>query len=577
MNASLNFTTTSKSSSFVDLFAAVLSFTQPSRTTRGDWMMNLALVDESVPTCENEGNSTVSYIKSVTINIFVKFEDKARLPMVRYAGDVVRFHRVKLQRWKDDIQLLGVGEASYVVFRGNVDDPDATTEMSVFPSSENSVVTDEDMERGMNVWKWAQRRIRLHATMKAEHSFKLSDVSPQDSTQMEWFGQQRQDSRGDLTCMVTAILPVQHTEATDGISPRGFLRLWDGTGPPTSDRLPIDNSIAREAVRTGDPPAAALVKLAGMIKKIRKLRQNPNLLPPKQLTGRVVSLAIWETQHWDLIQEGIVTVGSFIHLRNINDSKMSNSDFRCLMVHHKSSFTPLPDLTFEVMNVLEEHNNRLLRQDPINPDSGILPFGTEGDLECVGPTGPTTQSRRTHPSQPLTAPAAAPQHEQQAATRPPDSDGIRRAAQNGVTNAPAQRFQKLQDFDTAPPGSTFEGYVRLLWIVPPERSLSSEGLQQICRKKEGASSDDDRYYYFGLRIEEETSSYAVEALVWRDSDSVGSMVFGMSASAALSNKSGALYNLRTVLEEKSVWKAKVRSFAHNGEKLYSLDSLTECA
>jgi len=574
MNANLNFTTPSKSTSFVDLFAAVLSFTQPSRTTRGDWMMNLALVDESVPTCENEGDSTVSYIKSVTINIFVKSEDKARLPMVRYAGDVVRLHRVKLQRWKDEIQLLGVGEASYVVFRGNLDDPDATTEISVFPSSQNSIVTDEDMERGINVWKWAQRRIRLHATMKAEHSFKLSDVSPQDSTQMELLGQQQQDSRGDLTCMVSAILPVEHTEATDAVSPRGFLRVWDGTGPPTSDRLPIDTPIAREAVQTGDPPAAALVKLVSMIKKIRKLRQNPDLLPPKQLTGRVVSLAIWEPQHWDLIQEGIVTVGSFIRLRNINDSKMTNADFRCLMVHHKSSFTPLPDLTFEVMNLLEEHNNRLLRQDPINPDSGILPFGAEGDLECVGPTGPTTQSRRAQPSQPLTALAAAPQH--QTATRPQGSSGG--AAQNGATNAPALRFEKLQDFKAAPPGSTFEGYVRVVSIFPSERSLSSEGLQKICRKKEGASSDDGRCYYFGLKIEEETSSSSVFTIVKEPISSVvGPMVFGMSAFAALTNKAGALYNLRTFLEEKSVWKAKVHSFAQDGKKFFRLDSLVEGA
>ena len=271
MEAGVNLTCAVNEFKHINTFGAVLSFTQPSLTKRGDWSMTLTLVDASVRLYEHERGSNVPfYIHSVSVIMFAKYQEKDRLPEVRYAGDVVRLHKAKLKSWNGTLQLTCFPrEATSVVFRGDVNDPDATEHVTTIPSSGAATVTDEEKCEALKLWKWAQQRLRLYATMKIEHRFKISDMRPHDSALTEFYGE---SANGDLTAMVTAILPMGRQQLPPTvIPPCGFLRLWDGTGPPLSDPLPCDSPATREAIGTGDPPAAALVRLVEIIKKIRKV------------------------------------------------------------------------------------------------------------------------------------------------------------------------------------------------------------------------------------------------------------------------------------------------------------------
>ena len=46
---------------------------------------------------------------------------------------------------------------------------------------------------------------------------------------------------------------------------------------------------------------------------------------PKSLCGRVVNIVIWESSHWELIQEAkhLFAVGKFIRVRNVKEVSAS--------------------------------------------------------------------------------------------------------------------------------------------------------------------------------------------------------------------------------------------------------------
>jgi len=127
--------------------------------------MKLALVDDSIPLPSSSSSTVVpataqrddEHIHVVSMNIFTKTKDK--LPKVRYAGDVLRMHRVKLQEWNGELQLMGMKPTSYVVFRGDVDRPPLTQDWTVLPTAENfSSLTESEQQRCMELWIWGQRR-----------------------------------------------------------------------------------------------------------------------------------------------------------------------------------------------------------------------------------------------------------------------------------------------------------------------------------------------------------------------------------------------------------------------------------
>jgi hypothetical protein len=524
----------------INVYGAVLSFSPPTRTKRGDWMMNLVLVDDSLPLPESEAASE-SLVRTVTLLIFAKSKD--HLPRVRYAGDVIRLHRVKLERWKDEEQLVGIKQASsFVVVRGDIHDPPATKEPLILATAENEfTMTDDDQKRSLELWHWMQKRLMTHATMKAEHSFRLSDMKHQSSTHTEQYGED--NARGDLTVMVAAIIPVPR-EQTPGYAPCGFLRVWDGTGFPASDPLPLDTAEAHEAVRNGDPPIEALIKIAGIIRKLQFIRQDPDLRPPNALTGRVANVAIWEPPHWEIVSE-ILTVGSFVRLRNVQDTVMLNGSFRCLHVYTKSSLTPLPNLTHEVVRLLEEHNSRIARKEQINQQSGILPLDEDESDQAQAGYGAPQPPERAQPQ--MQTPQSAHQRSE------------------SVTSG-----SRLHDLLSSDGPMDFEGKVRIIGTVPPFNALSVEGRPHIISSIGGACA-----YRFAVRIQDESTSssddsvHSIDAIV---DNSVGETLLGMPPDQVLVNRTEALKKLRQILEEQHPWTVKVRSVTLHNAQYFLLES-----
>jgi hypothetical protein len=84
-----------------------------------------------------------------------------------------------------------------------------------------------DEERTQRLWRWANDFIEHNPTIKKERLLTLAEMASMKDSDKE----PREDR--DITVMVTGkyLLPDNPT----GINPRGFLRIWDGTGQYPSD------------------------------------------------------------------------------------------------------------------------------------------------------------------------------------------------------------------------------------------------------------------------------------------------------------------------------------------------------
>lgn len=510
-------------------------------------------MDDSLHLCE-DGLVDLAFINSVTCNIFVKPGQYETLPMIRYAGDIVRLSDVHIQSWNDEVQLVSTKNSTYVTLRGNGMKPDGTqTNPEMFPTDdENVVLSDIEWEHMLDMWHWAQRRMMLHATMKVAHRFRLSDMHLPDSTHTEAYGEA--NTRGDLTAMVAAVIPIVTDRSVAGVTPRGFLRVWDGTGIPKSDVLPVDSEEARTSVQDGDPPPDALIKIARIVRKLKELRQNEDIQPPAKLSGRVANVAIWEKQHWELIENGYVTVGTFIRLRNVQDTVFPNSNFRCLHVHAKSSLTPLPNFNFEVLHLLEEHNNRLLRMDPTNDDCGLLPLFVDNQLQDYTVGTP----RRARARDMINVP----------------KNDLRSSAGSNIDGIPqANHYTSLKDFMDAPVPSFFIGEVDVSGMYPSTSDLMQHGVELICLRN---TDNTDRFYRFGLQVRG-TTQYDNMALVSvivsddRPGTSAGKQLFKIACSEGMQN-SAPIFEMSTRLQHEKIRRGvRITSIEYNASKYFLLD------
>lgn len=136
-----------------------------------------------------------------------------------------------VQEWNGNVQILGRRSSSFVVVRPQNSEPNApVNDWSINPTAMgNTIFGAEDTERAAALWHWAQARLASHPTLKPSTKIKLSDLSRQDQREPT------EETTGDLTVMVSAILHVPDGLKTAS-TPSGFLRVWDGTGTPTSDQ-----------------------------------------------------------------------------------------------------------------------------------------------------------------------------------------------------------------------------------------------------------------------------------------------------------------------------------------------------
>ncbi len=523
--------------------------------------MSVTLVDDSLPLCENAASDDDSFVQSIVINIFVGYKQKERLPQLLFAGDVMLLHDVELSTWKDEEQLMGRKSSRYIVYRDDYQGPKPQDVVNATVLPPGTSLTPQQRARMQELWKWAQRRFLLHASMKLAHSFKLSDMKLQGTQSSAAEG----EVEGDLCVMVTAIIPMPE-ELRQPTNPSGFLRVWDGTGPPISDPWPIDNPAGFQAAQKGDPPQACLIRIAQISQKLREIHSNPDLNPPKALCGRVATVAIWEKENWQLIQEWAIVVGSFVRIRNVKDQKLFKGDFRCLHVHGKSSFTPIRDYVYEVTHLLEQHTNRLLRKEMTNPASGVLPL----DWETIGADDGTADQTREEESK-QDVPVTPPRHQRTDTSQGQSPFCSPRPKRKGF-------LDRLDEFAAAPVGSKFEGEVRIKGLVPSLESLSAGDLEAICPV---ARPSGVRYYQFGLSLAQSNgSSTNIDAIVSDDhgrngaTGQIGKNLFGMPAGVAVSDEELALANIQKILDANRSWHAILQSVEFDNYKYFVLTSLS---
>lgn len=494
-------------------------------------MITASIFDDSLNCVESKEQK----VNVIGINIFAK--NRNQLPKVRFAGDVVRFHRVKLQSWSDELQLLGMRDSSYVVCRGNKNClphmQDGSYEFLPTANSELSVRV-EDRLRLTKLWAWAQQRIRVYPTLNTEHSFRLERLPAWNLN-----NPMVENVTGDCTLLVGAIIACSPGPTSPVGNPCGIIRAWDGTGISGSDPLLVHSHVALEAIRDGDPPTAALTSIAEVV-----MKHLQGINPPKALAGRVINVLIWEQSHWDLVTEA-VNVGSFVSLRNVEYNLIPSTRNRCLQVHGKSSLTPMPTYAYEVLDLLRNHNNRLLRHETLNSDSGILPLDyteTRGLQQSF--TNRTTESRTTMEPRILM----------------PRKDCVRR---------------RLVDLEACGTGSEFEVFVRLVDCLPPLSNLSSRGIEKIVVSSYNGNEEVSSFRLALCVVDSADVSTETHITTIVDSN-VGEVLFGMSARGALNDQSAALFNLQRIMNDTSrKWAAKIRSVKHHGRKFFLMVSLKE--
>jgi hypothetical protein len=163
-----------------------------------------------------------------------------------------------------------------------------------------------------SIWKWGQERISTKTTMKHSLRCTLSDLFSKEVA-------------GDCTTMVCGYYEV--SPLTGVQLPKGYLRVWDGTGLSISDPLPQITQSSMAMIKSGDPPQKAIVSLYFSIMNLNKDSfgyDTEKLNEIRCVCGQVVNLAIWETPHWEYITSHI-KVGNFIRLQNVQKELLNNN------------------------------------------------------------------------------------------------------------------------------------------------------------------------------------------------------------------------------------------------------------
>lgn len=239
----------------VTVYAVVLGFSPPSLTSTQEWKMSMVLIDESIDECQLTATTSQgqagecpqspskwsekkdAHIPCTTVVLFSK--NKSHLPVIRSAGDVICCRNAILQSYNNEPQLLCNRKANVVVVRpakvrsvdaelhNSISHPDWVQSCSCHDGSEQVVHPYISLPLTNSLWRWGQRRLSSHPTMSPNCKISISGLDqPIDNVEMS--------VTGDLTVVVTAILPCpNHLRRRD--TPRGYIRLWDGSGPPRSD------------------------------------------------------------------------------------------------------------------------------------------------------------------------------------------------------------------------------------------------------------------------------------------------------------------------------------------------------
>jgi hypothetical protein len=189
--------------------------------------------------------------KSSPITLIIFGLTQQALPQFTVVGDIIRAHRVRVQTWLDSVQLVAQsrGHSSFITFRIQPTIDTLATGMEeekrweINSTSQHSYTfVMSDYQRCRQLWYWGQRHLALYPLLVSNNNsnptLQQQSLSIQSLPIVDYAAENKK-IQGDLVAMVTAILPAHKDKATpisQVISPSGFLRLWDGTGPSLSDK-----------------------------------------------------------------------------------------------------------------------------------------------------------------------------------------------------------------------------------------------------------------------------------------------------------------------------------------------------
>ena len=599
-------------------------------------MVSVLLIDESLPPTKlvndsNENNSNADntpanssapsgtlHVPSISMNVFNP--DKSKLPVIRYAGDVIRAHRVAVQEYNGDIQLVGRRNSSFYVVRPRneklmMESPQGQGWVESYTASKPSMLDVDDYLRMRELWRWGRQRFSEHPILHGKERISIADVGPVDDLERAMAGVpiERTVTNGDLIAMVTAIIP-QPPEQVSDRTPWAFLRLWDGTGRPESDPFLVDGLVARQAMQEGDPPASVLMAISKigptLTKDVSGDDESEAFEPPKCLCGRVINVAIWEGEQWERIRsnESGIRVGKFVRLKNVNDGRLGTENpKRCkyrwsrvsrviyiihfdvlshgisnlffllpriigLMAHQKTSIIPIPDQTFEIRSLLQAHNARILRKDPPNPSSGILPLSAPAaeEAEAAGDTGATDAGV---PANESTASAAVAEPQ------------VPQPSLQATSTSPEELFSLAEVIggpdETEP--ATFKSRFTVYGTIPEVDVDSGDGFKDLCVPADPDNeTSEELAYEFSLSIRDDSAE--INVIVLNDV----AETFFMSVTASDVCKKGGtrggrrrpkefnqgLKDLKAVLAEDAVWEGDICTAILEDEKYFVLKSLT---
>jgi hypothetical protein len=175
-----------------------------------------------------------------------------------------------------------------------------------------AVLPTDELETFRVLWDWGQKRIATQAISKPLNSFKLSETASIEEA-------------GDCTAMICGLF--ETSLPPNSQMPRGFVRVWDGTGTPCSDPLPEKCTAALAGIAHGDPPSEALVVLHSTVEFLNntpyKSKMTKFLSEIFSVCGRVMNIAIWEAPHWDFVKSNF-KIGDFIRFRNVLKGTFDN-------------------------------------------------------------------------------------------------------------------------------------------------------------------------------------------------------------------------------------------------------------
>ena len=190
------------------------------------------------------------------------------------------------------------------------------------------------------------------------------------------------------------------------------------------------------------------------------------------------------------------------------------------MVSAKSALTPLPNDTYEIKEMLKAHQQRIARNDPFNPQSGVLPL----DGEVI--TGEAQEPAQVAME---------------------------------VDDAQQEAFASIAHCISEAAPSSFKVKFHITGTIPSTEG-GANGLRCLCHANK---------YKFAINVNDETA--AIDALV---PDEVGEVLFGMNAAAACElSTPDAVTLIRDVTNENNVWIGEIRTFGLNGSRYFILDSV----